>query len=79
MMAYGANAADSRRYYRHFPENSALAEFLKASELRYVEFGVGHIACLVQLDSHFAVSFNPANGVDLYGLSNFGKHVFTSF
>src|SRR4030042_3707931 len=79
MVAYRTDTADSWRDYWHLPENSALAEFFEASKLCYVEFGINHIACFIQLDGHLAVSFNSANWIYLYCPFDFRNHVFTSF
>ena len=42
----------------------ALAELLEAAELDHVEFGVGHVAVVVQEDADFGVALDAGDRVD---------------
>src|SRR4030042_2875186 len=80
MVTYRADAAYSGRNYWHLPEDPTLTEFFETSKLCYIELGISYIACFVQLDSYFAMSFNSANRVYFNCFFiNFSNHVFTSF
>ncbi len=79
MVAYRADTADPGCDYWHLPENPTFAEFFEASKLCYIELGINHIACLVQLDGYFAMSFNSANLIYLDCFLYFSNLFLTTF
>src|ERR1039458_9614456 len=63
-MADRADAADARHKRGHLVQRAALADPLKATELRHVEMGVSDLTRLVQLDGDLGVSFDPGDRFD---------------
>lgn len=65
-MGTGTDATDPGGYPRHLLHWAALAELLKAPELRHLKVSIDHIAAVIKEDLYPAVAFKPGYGIDGY-------------
>ena len=62
-MANGDNSAHAGRNGGHLLGRAPLAEFFKAPKLRHVERGSADLACIIELQRNFGVSFNAGDWI----------------
>ena len=70
VMGARSDTADARHNTRQFFYRSAFAKPLKATQLRYLEIGIGNITIVVKENLYLAVSLQPGyrvNGNLLHG------------
>jgi len=66
MMGTGSDAADPRHNTGQLLDRPALAEFLKATKLRYLKVGIGNIAGIVKENLYLAMPFQSGYGINGY-------------